>query len=33
MLTVCGIKCTLSKFTDDTKLCNVVNAPEGWDAI
>ncbi|GAB0177364.1 mitochondrial enolase superfamily member 1 [Grus japonensis] len=28
-----GIKCTLSKFTNDTKLCGVVNMLEGRDAI
>ena len=28
-----GIKCTLSKFVDDTKLWSVVNTAEGWGAI
>mgnify|MGYP001854491690 CR=1 FL=1 len=27
------IKCTLSKFVNDTKLCGAVNMSEGWDAI
>ena len=28
-----GIKCTLSKCADDTKLCGVVNTPKEWSAI
>ncbi|GAB0183740.1 mitochondrial enolase superfamily member 1 [Grus japonensis] len=28
-----GIKCSLSEFADDTKLCGVVNMLEGRDAI
>jgi len=27
-----GVKCTLSKFADDTNLWCVVNIPEGWEA-
>ena len=28
-----GIKCILSKFVNDIKLCGATNMPEGWDAI
>jgi len=28
-----SIKCTLSRFADDTNLSSVVNIPDGWDAI
>ena len=28
-----GIKCSLNKLPDDTKLSGAVHTPEGWDAI
>ena len=28
-----GIECTLNQFVDDTKLCGMVNSPEGRDTI
>jgi len=28
-----GIECTLNKSVNDTKLCVVIDTPEGWDAI
>ncbi|PKU30924.1 rna-directed dna polymerase from mobile element jockey-like [Limosa lapponica baueri] len=28
-----GIKCTLSKFANDTKMCGVIDMLKGWDAI
>lgn len=27
------VRCTLSEFEDDTKLCGVVNTSEGWGVI
>lgn len=28
-----GLECTLSKFADNTKQCDVISTLEGWDAI
>ncbi|MCQ4015970.1 hypothetical protein FK517_27290 [Klebsiella pneumoniae] len=28
-----GIKCTFSKFADNSKLSGAVDMPEGWDVI
>lgn len=27
------VECILIKYTDDTKLCDAVDTPEGWDVI